>query len=55
MGRLQVGGSVCRPPRRRGRELEGVVLSRVDVRKHAGYGYIDSGYYHDERYTKYYD
>jgi Mrp family chromosome partitioning ATPase len=29
-----------------GGSLAGVVLSRVNVRKHAGYGYGDSGYYY---------
>ena len=28
--------------------------SRVNVKKHAGYGYRDSGYYYDDKYTKYY-
>lgn len=36
-----------------GADLAGVVLSRVDVRKHAGYGYGDSGYYYG-RSRKYY-
>jgi hypothetical protein len=31
------------------------VLSRVDVRKHARYHYRDSGYYYDDKYTKYYN
>lgn len=36
-----------------GGDIAGVVLSRVDVKKHAGYGYADSGYYHG-KYAKYY-
>lgn len=36
-----------------GASLAGVVLSKVDVKKHARYGFVDSGYYHGE-YTKYY-
>lgn len=36
-----------------GADIAGVVLSRVDVRKHAGYGYGDSGYYYG-RSRKYY-
>jgi hypothetical protein len=36
-----------------GADLAGVVLSRVDVKKHARYGYADSGYYQN-RYRKYY-
>lgn len=36
-----------------GADMAGVVLSRVDVRKHAGYGYGDSGYYYG-RSRKYY-
>lgn len=36
-----------------GAEIAGVVLSRVDVKKHAGYGYADSGYYAGT-YRKYY-
>jgi succinoglycan biosynthesis transport protein ExoP len=37
-----------------GADMAGVVLTRVNVRKHARYGYRDSGYYYDEKYTKYY-
>ncbi len=37
-----------------GADVAGVVLSRVNVRKHARYGYRDSGYYYDDKYTKYY-
>ncbi len=37
-----------------GADLAGVVLSRVNVRQHARYGYRDSGYYYDDKYTKYY-
>ncbi|MGH6887458.1 MAG: polysaccharide biosynthesis tyrosine autokinase, partial [Geminicoccales bacterium] len=36
-----------------GADIAGVVLSRVDVKKHARYGYADSGYY-QSRYRKYY-
>jgi succinoglycan biosynthesis transport protein ExoP len=36
-----------------GGEIAGVVLSRVDVKKHARYGYADSGYYQGY-YRKYY-
>jgi succinoglycan biosynthesis transport protein ExoP len=36
-----------------GAEMAGVVLSRVDVTKHARYGYADSGYY-EGYYRKYY-
>lgn len=36
-----------------GGDLAGVVLSMVNVKKHARYGYSDSGYYHG-RYRKYY-
>jgi succinoglycan biosynthesis transport protein ExoP len=38
-----------------GADMAGVVLSRVNVRKHARYGYRDSGYYYDDKYTKYYN
>jgi polysaccharide biosynthesis transport protein len=38
-----------------GADMAGLVLSRVNVRKHARYGYRDSGYYYDDRYTKYYN
>jgi polysaccharide biosynthesis transport protein len=37
-----------------GARLAGAVLTRVNARKHARYGYRDSGYFHDKRYTKYY-
>jgi capsular exopolysaccharide synthesis family protein len=36
-----------------GADIAGVILSRVDVKKHAQYGYGDSGYYHG-RVKKYY-
>ena len=36
-----------------GAELAGVLLSMVDVRKHARYGYGDSGYYYGQA-RKYY-
>lgn len=36
-----------------GADMAGVVLSRVDVKKHARYGYADSGYYQGY-YRKYY-
>lgn len=36
-----------------GADLAGVVLSRVNVRRHAGYGYGDSGYYYGSA-RKYY-
>lgn len=39
--------------REAGGSIAGVVLSRVNVRKHARYGYADSGYYHG-KYAKYY-
>ncbi len=38
-----------------GADMAGLVLSRVNVRKHARYGYRDSGYYYDDKYTKYYN
>jgi succinoglycan biosynthesis transport protein ExoP len=38
-----------------GADVAGLVLSRVNVRKHARYGYRDSGYYYDDKYTKYYN
>jgi polysaccharide biosynthesis transport protein len=37
-----------------GADLAGLVLSRVNVRQHARYGYSDSGHYHDDKYIKYY-
>jgi capsular exopolysaccharide synthesis family protein len=36
-----------------GADIAGVVLTRVDVKKHARYGYADSGYYRGH-YSKYY-
>jgi capsular exopolysaccharide synthesis family protein len=36
-----------------GADVAGVVLSRVDLKKHARYGYADSGYYRGN-YSKYY-
>jgi succinoglycan biosynthesis transport protein ExoP len=36
-----------------GADIAGIVLSRVDVKKHARYGYADSGYYRGH-YSKYY-
>lgn len=36
-----------------GASLAGIALSKVDVKKHARYGFVDSGYYHGE-YAKYY-
>jgi polysaccharide biosynthesis transport protein len=36
-----------------GADIAGIVLSRVDVKKHARYGYADSGYYRGT-YSKYY-
>ena len=38
-----------------GADMAGLVLSRVNVRKHARYNYRDSGYYYDDKYTKYYN
>jgi len=38
-----------------GADMAGLVISRVNVKKHAAYGYRDSGYYYDDKYTKYYD
>ena len=38
-----------------GADMAGLVLSRVNVRKHARYHYRDSGYYYDDKYTKYYN
>jgi len=38
-----------------GADVAGLVLSRVNVRQHARYGYRDSGYYYDDKYTKYYN
>ncbi len=37
-----------------GADMAGLVLSRVNVRKHARYSYRNSGYYYDDKYTKYY-
>jgi polysaccharide biosynthesis transport protein len=36
-----------------GADIAGIVLSRVDLKKHAKYGYADSGYYRGS-YSKYY-
>jgi capsular exopolysaccharide synthesis family protein len=36
-----------------GLSIDGVVLSQVDMKKHATYGYYDQGYYHKE-YKNYY-
>ena len=36
-----------------GADIAGIVLSRVDLKKHARYGYADSGYYRGS-YQKYY-
>jgi len=36
-----------------GADIAGIVLSRVDLKKHARYGYADSGYYRGS-YSKYY-
>ncbi|MGE5146038.1 MAG: GumC family protein [Candidatus Eiseniibacteriota bacterium] len=36
-----------------GGSVAGVLLTKVNVKKHAGYSYADSGYYHG-RYQKYY-
>jgi polysaccharide biosynthesis transport protein len=36
-----------------GADIGGIIVSRVDVKKHARYGYADSGYYQG-RYRKYY-
>jgi capsular exopolysaccharide synthesis family protein len=38
-----------------GADLAGLVLNRVDVKRHAQYGYRDSGHYYDDKYTKYYN
>jgi succinoglycan biosynthesis transport protein ExoP len=38
-----------------GADLAGLVLTRVDVKRHAQYGYRDSGHYYDHKYTKYYN
>jgi len=35
-------------------DIAGIVLSQVDVRKHAKYGYSDSGKYYYAKYNKYY-
>jgi capsular exopolysaccharide synthesis family protein len=35
--------------------LVGAALTMVDVRRHASYGYSDSGHYYFNRYSKYYD
>ncbi|VAX20086.1 hypothetical protein MNBD_NITROSPINAE04-2433, partial [hydrothermal vent metagenome] len=35
-------------------DLAGIVLSKVDVRKHSKYGYSDSGKYYYSKYNKYY-
>jgi polysaccharide biosynthesis transport protein len=37
-----------------GADVAGLVLSRVNVKEHARYGYRDSGHYHDDKHTKYY-
>jgi polysaccharide biosynthesis transport protein len=37
-----------------GARVAGVVLSYVDVRKHAQYTYADSGHYYNKAYRKYY-
>ena len=37
-----------------GTDLAGVVLTQVNLRKHAKYGYGDSGYYYG-RYKEYYE
>jgi succinoglycan biosynthesis transport protein ExoP len=37
-----------------GADMGGIVLSQVNAKKHARYGYRDSGYYYDDKYTKYY-
>ena len=37
-----------------GAKLAGAALTRVNARKHARYGYRDSGYFHAKRYTTYY-
>ncbi|MEQ9349251.1 MAG: protein tyrosine kinase, partial [Alphaproteobacteria bacterium] len=37
-----------------GADLAGVVLTQVDVRKHAQYTYSDSGYYYYGAYSRYY-
>ena len=36
-----------------GGDVAGIVLSRVDIKKHARYGYADSGHYQGS-YRKYY-
>jgi polysaccharide biosynthesis transport protein len=36
-----------------GADIAGIVVARVDVKKHARYGYADSGYYQGS-YRKYY-
>jgi capsular exopolysaccharide synthesis family protein len=36
-----------------GAQVGGLLLTQVDARKHARYGYRDSGYYHAPRYTSY--
>ncbi|MEJ2123021.1 MAG: polysaccharide biosynthesis tyrosine autokinase [Alphaproteobacteria bacterium] len=37
-----------------GARVAGMVLTRVDIRKHADYGFADSGYFH-KKYAKYYN
>jgi polysaccharide biosynthesis transport protein len=46
--------SAIRMLRDSGANLTGALLTRVDVRKHAGYGYQDVGYYY-ARYGNYYN
>jgi capsular exopolysaccharide synthesis family protein len=41
--------------REAGARLAGAALTLVDVKRHATYGYSDSGHYYYDRYTKYYD
>ncbi|MEA1938941.1 MAG: hypothetical protein U9N14_07620, partial [Pseudomonadota bacterium] len=40
--------------REAGSDLAGLVLTRVNIRQHASYGYGDSGYYYLGYYKKYY-
>jgi polysaccharide biosynthesis transport protein len=51
--RREVAMSALRHLADSGTDVAGVLLSRVDVKKHAQYGYGDSGYYHG-RVKKYY-
>jgi capsular exopolysaccharide synthesis family protein len=48
-------GAALRMLREARATLIGAALTLVDVRRHAAYGYSDSGHYYYDRYTKYYE